>query len=87
MYNFIRRRVRFGEEEFTLREMLQRDEQIGAMGYVKLRVILNVLFEMNLVGIEELAPEKYSFKVHYQSKRTDLEKSAILRRLRAQSRS
>lgn len=87
VYNFIRRRVRFGEEEFTLREMLKRDEQIGAMGYTKLRVVLNVLFEMNLVGIEELAPEKYSFKVHYQTKRTDLEKSAILRRLRAQARS
>ncbi len=86
VYNFIRRRVRFGEEEFTLREMLHRDEQIGALGYIKLRVILSVLFEMNLIGMEELAPEKYSFKVQYQSKRTDLEKSAILRRLRAQAR-
>ena len=86
VYNFIRRRVRFGEEEFTVREMLQRDEQIGAIGYIKLRVILNVLFEMNLVGIEELGPEKFVFKLYYQNKRTDLEKSAILRRLRAQAR-
>ncbi len=86
VYNFIRRRVRFGEEQFTVREMLRRDEQIGAIGYVKLRVILGVLLELNLVGIEEIAPEKYTFKVQYQSKRTDLEKSAILRRLRAQAR-
>lgn len=86
VYNFIRRRVRFGEEEFTVREMLQRDEQIGAIGYIKLRVILNVLFEMNLVGMEEPSPEKFIFKLHYQNKRTDLEKSAILRRLRAQAR-
>ena len=86
VYNFIRRRVRFGEEEFTVREMLQRDEQIGAIGYIKLRVILSVLFEMNLVGMEELVPEKYLFKLHYQTKRTDLEKSAILRRLRGQMR-
>ena len=86
VYNFIRRRVRFGEEEFTVREMLQRDEQIGAIGYIKLRVILQVLYELNLVGVEELAPEKYTFKIQYQNKRTDLEKSAILRRLRQQAR-
>lgn len=86
VYNFIRRRVRFGEEEFTVREMLTRDEQIGAIGYIKLRMILNVLFEMNLIGMEETAPETYSFKLYYQNKRTDLEKSALLRRLRMQAR-
>lgn len=86
VYNFIRRRVRFGEEEFTVREMLRRDEQIGAIGYIKLRVILCVLLELNLACVEEIAPEKYAFKIHYQNKRTDLDKSAILRRLRAQAR-
>lgn len=86
VYNFIRRRLRFGEDEFTVREMLMRDDSVEAVGYIKLRIILSVLLEMNLVGMEETALERYVFKLHYQSKHTDLEKSAILKRLRASMR-
>ena len=86
VYNFIRRRARFGEELFTVREMLLREEPLKKLGYIKLRLIINVLLEMNIVGVEELGEEKYSFKIHYQSKHTDLEKSALLKRLRAQQR-
>ena len=83
VYNFIRRRARFGEEEFAVREMLMRDDILEEIGYIKLRIILSVLMEMNLVGMEETGEEKYSFRVHYQQKHTDLEKSAILRKLRS----
>ncbi len=86
VYNFIRRRVRFGEEIFTVREMLLREEPLSSLGYIKLRFIINVLLEMNIVGVEEIGEEKYSFKLHYQSKHTDLEKSALLKRLRMQQR-
>lgn len=86
VYNFIRRRARFGEEEFTVREMLMRDDLVEAVGYVKLRTVLNVLFELNLVGMNDLGDERYAFKMHYQSKHTDLEKSAILKKLRASLR-
>ena len=86
VYNFIRRRVRFGEEVFTVREMLLREEPLSSLGYIKLRFIINVLLEMNIVGVEEIGEEKYSFKLHYQNKHTDLEKSALLRRLRMQQR-
>jgi len=86
VYNFIRRRARFGEDEFTVREMLMRDDLVEAVGYVKLRTILNVLLELNLVGMTETGDEKYSFKLHYQQKHTDLEKSAILKKLRTSMR-
>ena len=86
VYNFIRRQVRFGEDVFSVRELMLRDEAIGKIGYIKLRFILNVLLELNIAGIEELAPEKYSFKIYYQNKRADLEKSAILKKLRAQQK-
>lgn len=86
VYNFLRRRSRFGEEIFTVREMLLREQPLSGIGYIKLRFIINILLELNIVGVEELAPEKYSFKMHYQSKHTDLEKSALLRRLRAAQR-
>nr|MBQ5811115.1 single-stranded-DNA-specific exonuclease RecJ [Clostridia bacterium] len=86
VYNFIRRRLRFGEEEFTVREMIMRDNLVEAVGYVKLRTVLNVLFELNLVGMTEVGAERYAFKIHYQSKHTDLEKSAILKKLRSSMR-
>ncbi len=86
VYNFIRRRARFAEEEFTVREMLLREMSLSEIGYIKLRFIINVLLEMNIVGVEETGNERYTFKIHYQSKHTDLEKSALLRRLRAQQR-
>ena len=86
VYNFLRRRARFGEEVFTVREMLLREQPLSNLGYIKLRFIINILLELNILGVEEIAPEKYSFKMHYQNKRTDLEKSAILRRLRAAQR-
>lgn len=86
VYNFIRRQVRFGEDTFTVREMLMRDEQVGAVGYIKLHFIIDVLYELNIVGVESLGHETYRFRVSYQQKRADLDKSAILRRLRAQSR-
>lgn len=86
VYNFIRRRAKFNEDIFTVREMLLREAPLSAIGYIKLRFIINVMLEMNIVGIEEIGDEKYSFRIHYQNKHTDLEKSAILRRLRAQQR-
>ena len=86
VYNFLRRRARFGEDVFSVREMLLREAPLQNLGYIKLRFVINVLLELNIVGVEELGNEKYSFKMHYQSKHTDLEKSAILRRLRAAQR-
>lgn len=86
VYNFLRRRSRFGEDIFTVREMLLREQPLSNIGYIKLRFIINILLELNIVGVEELSAEKYSFKMHYQSKHTDLEKSALLRRLRAAQR-
>ncbi|MBE6679190.1 MAG: single-stranded-DNA-specific exonuclease RecJ [Ruminococcaceae bacterium] len=86
VYNFIRRRLRFGEDVFTVREMLLREEPLSSIGYIKLRFIINVMLEMNIIGVEEIGEDKFSFKLHYQNKHTDLEKSALLKRLRTQQR-
>ena len=45
-----------------------------------------MLYELNIVGVESLGGEAYRFRVSYQQKRADLDKSAILRRLRTQTR-
>lgn len=55
------------------------------LGYIKLKFIIMIFNEMNIVSIEE-NDEVYTFKLHYSSNKKNLEKSSILRRLRMQQR-
>ena len=54
------------------------------IGYIKLKVIVMVMRELNIVTIDELEDEVYRFGIHYSSSKTDLDKSNLLRRLRSQ---
>lgn len=82
--------LRTGRDTVTPRELLSMlsltlrpyDRRIG---YVKLRIILKVFMEMNIIGMEELG-EAYRFFLRYSTAKTDLEKSTLLRRLRSQQR-
>ena len=56
------------------------------INYIKLKFIIRILQEMNVLGIEEIEDEVYRFKLHYSTKKTDLEKSNLLRRLRLQQK-
>ena len=56
------------------------------MSYIKLKFIIMVFREMNLIVIDEFADEEYRFKLHYTTTKKDLSKSSILRRLRSQMR-
>ena len=57
-----------------------------SVGYIKLKFIIMILKELNIVGIEEPEQEVYKISIHYSSSKTDLEKSNLLRRLRLQQR-
>jgi hypothetical protein len=54
------------------------------MGYIKLKMIIRIFQELNLLGIEEISEEQYRFCLVFTPGKTDLEKSNILRRLRSQ---
>ena len=86
VYNLVRRSVRSGCDSLSHRAIysaLLCDPSVH-IGYVKLKVIIRVLQEMNLLGIEETSDEFYSFKLRFSDKKVDLEKSNILRKLRTQ---
>ena len=86
VYNLVRRSVRSGCDSLSHRAIysaLLSDPSVN-IGYVKLKVIIRVLQEMNLLGIEETSDEFYSFKLRFSDKKVDLEKSNILRKLRTQ---
>ena len=86
VYTLVQRNVRAGMHEITHRALLAKLYAAGSghIGYVKLKLIVRVLQELNLLGIEETSEECYSFRYNYADKKTDLDKSNILRRLRAQ---
>ena len=58
----------------------------ASINYVKLKFIIMILKELNIVRIEELEKEVYRITIHYSSSKTDLEKSNLLRKLRMQQR-
>ncbi len=88
VYTLVQRCVRAGMREISHRALLAKLYASGTktIGYVKLKMIVRIFQELNLLGISEIGEEYYSFSCHYTDKKTDLEKSNLLRRLRAQYR-
>ncbi len=86
VYTLVQRNVRAGMREISHRALQAKLYAAGAknIGYVKLKLIVRILQELNLLGIEEISEEYYSFRCHYTDKKTDLDKSNLLRRLRNQ---
>ncbi len=88
VYQLVRRSVRNGCDTLSHRAILSHltSEGVSGIGYVKLKVIIRVLQEMNLLGITENASEQYAFRLRYSDKKVDLDKSTILRKLRSHQR-
>ena len=86
VYTLVCRNVRAGCDTISHRALLKSLQGATrvAIGYIKLKVIIRVLQEMNLLGIEEISDENYHFEVRFTDKKTDLEKSTWLHRLRMQ---
>ncbi|MBE6567893.1 MAG: single-stranded-DNA-specific exonuclease RecJ [Ruminococcaceae bacterium] len=87
VYTVIRRLVRGGTDTFTTRSM---HAQLSAAGYeiglIKLKFIFNIFREMNILGIEEIAEDTYCFHLKFNTGKTDLERSNILKQLRLRER-
>ena len=89
VYRFLVSSVRGGIDTFEHRELCSKLSSYRSrhrINYIKLKIIIKVFIELNLIGIEELSEELYKFKLHYSTSKTELEKSNLLRRLRLQLR-
>ena len=90
VYRYISNSIRAGNDTLTVRDIqygISKSHETRNIGYIKLRIIIKIFQELNLVGIEEIEEEKFIFKVHYSASKTDLEKSSLLRRIRSQQTS
>ena len=56
------------------------------LGYIKLKIIIMVFKELNLVSIQETEDEVYEFNIRFGAPKTDLEKSSLLKKIRSQLR-
>lgn len=87
VYTVIRRLVRGGKDTFSIRSMRAQLCAAGYdIGYIKLKFIFSIFREMNILGIEEISEETYCFRLKFNTTKTDLEKSNILRQLRTRER-
>lgn len=84
-YLLIKRYVRAGVEEMSHRAILTKLSADG-IGYVKLKLMIRVCQELNLLGIDEITEDFYHFHLYSFTTKIDLEKSNLLRRLRCQRR-
>ena len=88
VYKFLQNSLHMGIDTFTHKDLLTKlsTNSSREIGYVKLKFIIMVFKEMNLLQIDEFEDEKYSFKLQYSTTKKNLSKSSILKKLRSQMR-
>ena len=71
-----------------MRKLLSMMHNLGYadLNYVKLKFIIRIMQELQICEITEPVPDTYLFEFHYQSTKTNIEKSSILRKLKTQLR-
>ena len=89
VYKFLQNSLHAGFDTFTHKDLLAKFSANGSereIGYVKLKFMIMVFKEMNLLQIDEFEEEKYRFKLQYSTTKKNLSKSSILKKLRSQMR-
>ena len=87
VYRLVQASIRSGTDVLQHRDILSKLKTFDNgrdIGYIKLKIIIMVFKELNLITIDDVADETYKFKIHYSTTKTKLDKSTLLRRLRSQ---
>ena len=50
----------------------------------KLKIILEILNELRICTVEEVSPGIYQYDIYFNSEKTNIEKSSILKKLKTQ---
>lgn len=86
VYTSVRRETRAGRDEFSVYELLAlvNVNYSRTVNYSKLMYILKIFIELEICGVEEAGEDVYRFDIYYNSSKTSIERSAVLKRLRQQ---
>ena len=89
IYRLVQNSLHVGIDTFTHKDLISKlssHSNNGRMSYIKLKFIILVLKELNLIQVDEPEDEVYRFKLNHFTTKQNLEKSNILRKLRSQMR-
>ncbi len=89
VYKILRREFRMGSsviDQKNLMKLVNGVTDVPPINYVKLKYILRVFNELRICDVEELNEDLYRFQVTFNSSKTSIEKSSILKKLRTQCR-
>ena len=87
VYKMFLSSLRSGVNTMSHREIMSKINHMHSakrINYIKLKFIIMVMRELNIVFLEEPEDEVYVFNIHYTSNKTHLDKSNLLRKLRSQ---
>lgn len=83
-YRFLLKSAREGKSTYTVTSLLhalKKASPDSTLNYIKLKLIIKVMRELNIASVEEDG-EKYTFGFSYTKSKTSLDKSNILKTLR-----
>lgn len=85
IYKFLLKEVREGRDEYTVTRLLHSLEKSFPdvpFNYVKLKLAIKVIRELNIISVEEKDGDTYKFRFTYSKAKTSLDKSNILKTLK-----
>lgn len=86
VYNFLLSSARLGNDKYRIYKLLydiKKQNPHYDINYIKLKFIIKVFRELNIVAIEEKDDVTFSFHISFSKNKTNLEKSTILKKLRS----
>ncbi len=88
VYKYLRKEFYNGHTVFSMRRLLGifQTSHGSQMNYTKLKYMIRIMQELRLCEVEEPAEDEYIFAFRFQTGKTNIEKSSILRKLKTQLR-
>ncbi len=86
VYNLLRSSARLGKENYRYSRMLTeilKSDPSSKVNYVKLKFIIKVFRELNIVAIEEIDSLTFAYHITFSKNKTSLDKSNILKKLKS----
>lgn len=86
VYNFLLSSARMGREGYRIARLLNditKGQTESTINYVKLKYIIKVFRELNIIQIEQNDEVTFTFRLTFSKNKTSLDKSVILKKLKA----
>lgn len=86
VYSFLSKEARDGKTRYSYIKLLHniKKKYSGVtLNYIKLKLVIKVFRELNIISIDELDDYSFDFKINFSKSKTSLEKSSILKKIKA----